>query len=129
MLVVVLEVTATIVVAGCVYYAVSTVIEKIKSNKKKQKYYYKAYIDVTTQTTYIAFYSKTITKKQAASRIKSGNNIYTFTKKKAKAAVVAAGLGYVGPEIHLRKGKFVFHHFHTRNRNGAHSLYGMPYTK
>lgn len=123
---VVIAVVGTIVVGGCIYYAVSTVIDKIQSDKAKQKYYYKAYI--ADYVTYIAFYNGTITQSQAASRIKSGQNVYTYTKALAKAAVVSAGLGCTSsPEIHLRKGYFAFYHYHTLNRNGAHSLYGLPY--
>jgi len=128
LLTVVLTITGTIVIGGCIYYAVANVIEKIKSDSSKQKYYYKAYI--SNYVTYIAFYSGTITQNQAASRIKSGQNVYTFTKSLAKAAVVSSGLGCItSPEIHLRKGTFSFYHYHTANRNGAHSLYGLPYTK
>lgn len=122
---VLLQITVTVIVAGVVYYAVSNVINKIKSDSKKQKYYYKAAIK--NHTVYIAFYSGTITKNQAASRLKSGQNVYTFTKKLAKQAVVATGKGYIGEEIHLRKGTFQFYHYHTGNRNGSHSLFGLPY--
>lgn len=128
LLTVVLTITGTIVVGGCIYYAVANVIEKIKSDSAKQKYYYKAHI--ADYVTYIAFYSGTITQSQAASRIKSGQNVYTYTKSLAKAAVVSAGLGCItSPEIHLRSGALTFYHYHTANRNGAHSLYGLPYTK
>lgn len=127
LLTVILAVTATIVVGGCTYYAVSTVIDKIKSNSAKQKYYYKAYI--SDYVTYIAFYSGTISQSQAASRLKSGQNVYTYTKSLAKTATVATGLGCIGPEITYRSGKFSFWHYHPGNRNGAHCLYGLPYTK
>lgn len=125
---VVLAVTATIVVGGLIYYAVSSVISKIQNDSAKQKYYYKAYIK--DYVTYIAFYSGTITQSQAASRIKSGQNVYTYTSSLAKSAVVSAGLGgATSSEIHLRTGKFAFYHYHPYNRNGSHSLYGLPYTK
>lgn len=125
---VLLQVTATVVIGGLTYYAVSTVIDKIKNNKNNKNAYYKA--SIQNYTTYIAFYSGKITKNQAASRIKSKQNVYTYTKDLAKQAVVASGLGCItSPEIHYRKGKFSFYHYHTLRRNGAHSLYGMPYTK
>ena len=127
LLTVTLMVTSAVVVGGVTYYAISTVIEKVKSNNNNKNSYYKAYIQ--NYVTFIAFYSGKISKNQAASRIKSGNNVYSYSKSMAKSAVNSAGLGIVGPEIHLRKGKFAFYHYHTANRNGAHSLYGMPYTK
>ena len=74
---VLLKVTATIVVGGLVYYAASTVIDKIKNNSNNRTYYYKAYIN--NYVTYIAFYSGRITQSQAASRIKSGQNVYIYT--------------------------------------------------
>jgi hypothetical protein len=54
------------------------------------------------------------------------NASHPYTKSLAKAATIAAGMGYDGPEILYRTAKFSFYHYHTANRNGVHCLYGLP---
>lgn len=120
-------VAGAVIVGGVTYYVSSKVIDKIRNNKENQKKYYKACIK--NHTVYIAFYNGKITKSQGASRIKSGKDVYTFLSSNAKSVVNAAGRGSTGSELHLLKGKFTYRHYHTANRNGAHALYGLPYTK
>lgn len=64
----------------------------------------------------------------AVSRIVCGSDTYTFTSSQAKGIVKSTGLGVTSSENHwawYKVGSF-FNHYHTANRNGAHSFYGIP---
>ena len=57
-----------------------------------------------------------------------GGDTYTYTSGLAKSVVAATGLGVTESENHwawYKVGSF-FKHYHTENRNGAHSFYGIP---
>lgn len=111
----------TVTVAGVVCYAVDAIVKQVKQN---QQYYYKAYLKLGT----VVINPYAITSTEAKNRIKNGDNTYTYTATLARSIVVATGLGVVGPENHYKwysLGSF-FNHYHTANRNGAHSFYGLP---
>ncbi len=69
-----------------------------------------------------------ITKSHAINRIKGGYDVYTFLQANASSIVVAAGKGIIGPENHYAWWKLgdYYDHYHTADRNGAHSIYGLP---
>lgn len=121
----VLEVAACIVVAGVIYYGAKAAVSAIKKSANKRKYYYKAYI---YQKNVFINISKNISTESAVKRIRLGKNVYTYTSSRAKKIVVKTGLGYTAPEISDLRGKIRFYHYHTANRNGAHSFYGLPVT-
>ena len=110
-----------IVIAGVTCYAVDAVISAVKS---AQSYYYKAYRRLNT----VFINPNPISKTQATNRIRSGADTYTYTSWRAKDIVVNTGLGVTNSENHwawYKIGSF-FNHYHTANRNGAHSFYGLP---
>lgn len=110
-----------VTVAGVVCYAVDAVIDDVR---KKSKYYYKAYRMYNT----VFINPNAITRTAAVSRIASGSDTYTFTSSQAKGIVKSTGLGVTSSENHwawYKIGSF-FNHYHTANRNGAHSFYGIP---
>ncbi len=72
-----------------------------------------------------------ITRTHAINRIRGGYDVYTFSRIDARSIVVAAGMGIIGPENDYKwylPGQF-YDHYHTANRNGAHSFYGLPRTR
>ena len=109
------------VIAGVTCYAVDAVISDVRKNSK---YYYKAYRRLNT----VFINPIAIPEAQASNRIRAGADTYTYTQSLARKIVVSAGLGVVGPENHWAWYKIgsYFSHFHTGNRNGAHSFYGLP---
>lgn len=110
-----------VTIAGVTCYAVDAVIDDVKKNKK---YYYKAYRRLNT----VFINPVPISAAKATSRIASGSDTYTYTSQLAKSIVVATGLGVTASEHHwawYKIGSF-FNHYHTKNRNGAHSFYGVP---
>lgn len=119
----VLATAACIIVAGVIYYAAKAAVAEIERSKETKAYYYKAYIhekNVFVNLNKISYTS-------AVSQIKSGQNVYTYYASNAKKIVTATGLGSTSSEISDLKGKIRFYHYHTANRNGAHSFYGVPY--
>ncbi len=124
---IILAITGTIIVAGLTYTLLVNVIEKIESDAKKQNYYYKASVDGKNHAVYIAYNSGTITLNQAISRLKSGQDVYTFFKSQAKVAVAGTGKNYIGPERSKTKGTIQFYHYHPSETNRAHALYGYGY--
>lgn len=121
----ILEVAACIVVAGIVFYGAKAAVAYIKKKSEQKKYYYKAYI--YEKNVFINLSSK-ISRKSAVKRIRLGKNVYTYTSSRARAIVLETGLGCTGAEISDLKGKIRFYHYHTANRNKAHSFYGEPIT-
>lgn len=124
----VLMTAACIIVGGIIYYAGKAAVNVIKRSSSKKSYYYKAH--VFKQNVYIGLNSR-ISKSAAVSRIRTGgadNDIYTYFKGNAVAAVRAARLGCTHAELSCFniKGKVKFWHYHTGNRNGAHAFYGLP---
>ena len=108
------------VIAGVTCYAVDAVISDVRKNSK---YYYKAYRRLNTVFINQLLYQK------LKHLIELGQAlIHTYTQSLARKIVVSAGLGVVGPENHWAWYKIgsYFSHFHTGNRNGAHSFYGLP---
>ncbi|MBM7615492.1 hypothetical protein [Alkaliphilus hydrothermalis] len=69
-----------------------------------------------------------ITRTHAVNRIKGGYDVYTYSRSDASGIVVSAGKGIIGPENHYAFWKFgdYYDHYHTGDRNGAHSFYGLP---
>lgn len=120
-------VAVSVVVAGVVYYAGAKAYAAIKSNKNRKKYYYRA--TLINGSVYVAYTSK-LNKNQAASRIRQGLNIYTYTKGLARKAVIASGYRCSRREIDKRRkrGKIYFYHYHTSPKNGSHAWHGIPYT-
>lgn len=121
-------VSATVVIGGITYHAATKAYEAIRQSRQSQKYYYRA--SLSNGSVYIAYTSK-LTQKQAAARIKRGQNIYTYTGSQARAAVLASGKRVSKAEIdkNRKKGKIYFYHYHTSPKNGSHAWYGKPYTK
>lgn len=114
---------ACIAVAGVIYYGAKAAVREIEKTKEKKKYYYKAYI--YNKNVFINL--NRISKASAISRIKSGENIYTYTKSLAKEVTKASGLGVSSPDISCFKGKKVkFYHYHTSPKNKSHIFYGVP---
>ncbi|HEM4925437.1 TPA: hypothetical protein U1160_002107 [Streptococcus suis] len=112
-----------IVVAGITYYAVDRVADKIKNG-----FIYRAYR--ANNAVYISPLS--ITKSQAIRLVRLGKDVYTLLKAHAKSIVASTGLGVTQSENHYytsRKRGIYYSHFHTANRNGAHSFYGLPLIK
>jgi len=109
------------------YIALDYALKEKRISKTK---YYCA--EIVSGSVYIS--SKSITKSAAAARIKARKNTYTFYGSDARSVVVSTGLGVVGPEIDkktttsgkIKRGVY-YYHYHTRNRNGAHSFYGSAY--
>ena len=126
MLTALLQLAIVVVVVGVVCYAVDAIIAKIK--EKCKQYYYKAYIAANT----VVIDPNPISLNSAVSRIKSGLNVYTYTRSKAKNVMDATYQPYYGPEHHWKNGKegFFFNHYHllshTMGKNDAHMLYGVP---
>lgn len=120
----ILQVAACVAVAGVIYYGAKAAVNAIEKSASQKKYYYKAYI--YNKNVFINL--NQISTNSAISRIKSGQNIYTYTASLAKSAVVSAGLGCTSSEISCLAGKIRFYHYHTNPRNGAHSFYGIPVT-
>lgn len=122
------KIALTIVVVGVTFYALHKTTEKVKNGN-----YYRAHVPPANsklETIYVNFTS--LTKTQAINRIKKGQSTYTFFKSHAKSIVVGAGYGVTSAENHANTGKkkgVYFSHFHTSNRNGAHSFYGTPTIK
>lgn len=110
-----------ITIAGVTCYAVDAVISDVKKNSK---YYYKAYQRLNT----VFINPVPISAATATKRIASGSNTYTFTSALAKSIVKATGLGVTKSENHWAWYKIgsYFNHYHTKNRNGAQSFYGVP---
>lgn len=117
----------TIVVAGVVYYAIDKAIVKIRQNKEhSQSKYYPA--KLSGKMVYIAM-KNPISLSQASTRIRRGQDIYTYFSGNAKKAVLGSGLGsWYKSEIDQKrkKGYIYFYHWHTANRNGAHAWFGNP---
>ena len=114
---------ACIAVAGVIYYSAKAAVREIEKTKSQKKYYYKAYI--YNKNVFINL--KRISRASAISRIRSGKNIYTYTKSLAKAVTKGSGLGVSSPDISCFKGKKVkFYHYHTSPKNGSHIFYGAP---
>lgn len=121
----ILEAAACIVVGSVIYYGARAAVTAIKKDKDKKKSYYKAYI--YNKNVFIDMYNN-ISRKKAVKRIKKGKNVYVYSSKKAKQIVKDTGLGCTPSEISCLKGKVRFYHYHTANRNGAHSFYGNTVT-
>jgi len=53
---------------------------------------------------------------------------YTYTSTRARSIVVSTGLGVTHSETSWKwyRACSYFYHYHTANRNGAHSFYGLP---
>lgn len=120
-----LEAAACIAIAGVIYYGAKAAVKAITQKSQKKDYYYKAYI--YNKNVFINI-SNSISKTSAITRIKTKQNVYTFYSSNAKAIVKSTGLGCTASEISDLKGKIRFYHYHTANRNGAHSFYGNPVT-
>lgn len=125
------EIAITTVIVGVTVYAISEVYTAIKEDKKKKKLYYKAYL--SEEDVYID-YKSPISQGDATNRIKKGKNIYTYTSGLARTAVYNTGLGVITEsemtsKKKMKKGHLYYWHWHTLNRNGAHSFFGKPYAK
>lgn len=118
----ILEASACIAVASVIYYGAKAAVKAIKKKKENKSYYYKAYIYEKN----IFINLKKISRASAVSRIKKKKNVYTYKSSNAKNIVLATGLGCTSSEISDLRGKIRFYHYHTANRNGAHSFYGTP---
>lgn len=84
----VLEAAACIAIGGIIYYGGKAAVQAIKKSSKKQKYYYKAYI--YNKNVFIAVKNR-ISKNAAVKRISKGGEVYTYTSKLAKSAILATG--------------------------------------
>lgn len=113
-------------------------VAKASAKQKQRSFnsYYPAYIK--SNVTYIS--SKDISLKEAAARLLTLQNIYTYYSANAKKAVIQTGYSPKGPEIHTGsknvKGKYVFYHYHPGHTNSknimeksldSHALYGDPH--
>jgi hypothetical protein len=113
-----------IVVAGMTCYAIEKVIEQLKNNDNRHRYY-SATIPSQYNTVFVS--PIPITRTHAINRIRAGRDTYTFLEDNAYSVVRDVGLGVIGPEIESENSDKIgifFKHFHTGNRNGAHSFYG-----
>lgn len=109
-----------IVVLGVTYYAVDRVADKIKNG-----FIYPALR--RNNAVYIA--PLATTKSKAINLVRAGKDVYTIIRAHAKSIVISTGLGVTPSENHYYTSKnkgIYFSHFHTANRNGAHSFYGLP---
>lgn len=72
-----------------------------------------------------------VTRQHAINRIRGGNDVYTYWQADARSIVNAAGRGVIGTENHYAIWKIgdYYDHYHTADRNGAHSIYGLPQTR
>lgn len=110
-----------IVIAGTVCYAVDAVLSAVKN---ASSYYYKAYRRLNT----VFINPNPISQTHATNRIRSGADTYTYTSWRARTIVANTGLGVTRAENHWEWYKIgsYYWHYHTGNRNGAHSFYGAP---
>ncbi|WP_127837280.1 hypothetical protein [Clostridium prolinivorans] len=109
-----------LVIAGVTCYAIDAIIHVVRNTN----FYYKAYRRLNT----VFVNPISIPYSQAVNRIKAGADVYTYFSTPARNIVVATGLGVTPSENHRKWysiGTF-FDHYHTENRNGAHSFYGLP---
>lgn len=123
-----LVVMAATVIAGVVYYAVSTVIESVKNRENNGTFYYNALL--IGQDVFINFVYP-ISKDTAVGLIQVGLSIYTYFSTAAQFVVSETSYGCLPyPEIDSirRLGNIYYFHYHTANRNGAHAWFGFPYT-
>lgn len=125
---IIVTVAATAVIAAATCEALSVAYEAIKENTKKQGDYFRAWLkggDVFIRS------DDPITENAAASRVAGGLSVYTFTSTKASYVCYLTGLGVTAKEIdskaNRKKGCIYYYHYHTANRNGAHSWFGRPY--
>ena len=141
MLLCLIATTAIMYVANVCYIMAKDFYKSITKASAKQKQralnsYYPAYI----QSNVIYISSKDISLNEAAARLLTVQNIYTYYSANAKKAVIKAGFSPKGPEIHRDnknlKGKYVFYHYHpghTDSKNimkkslDSHALYGDPH--
>ena len=110
-----------ITISGVICYAVDAVIKDVRKNSK---YCYKAYRRLNT----VFINPNAISTQTATERIRSGADTYTYTSELAESIVRATGLGVTPSENHKEWYKIgsYFNHYHKKNRNGAHSFYGIP---
>ena len=122
LLAVLLLLSLAVIVSGVIYYAVEAVISAVK---KVPNTCYKAYHG---RSVYISRHS--ISFSAAVKRIKNRQDTYTYNKATARSIVQSTGYGCTSAEIDKNwqnKVGIYFYHFHTANRNGAHSFYGTPH--
>lgn len=130
--------TAIMYIGNVCYIMAKEFCKSIAKASAKQKQrslnsYYPAYIK--SYVTYIS--TKDISLKEAAARLLTIQNIYTYYSANAKKAVLQTGYSPKGPEIHTDsekvKGKYVFYHYHPGHTNSknvmvksldSHALYG-----
>lgn len=130
---VVVTVRAVIYVGSVLYESLSKVYDDIReialaTTNTISNRWYRAKLDC--EDVFIDF-ANPMPITSAASRISQGLNTYAFFASDALGAVVTTGRGYVGAEIDTNKksGRIYYYHYHTADRNGAHSWFGAPYTK
>lgn len=120
--------SSVIYIAGEAYQALDYALSK---KKVSHNTYYKA--DIYAKKI-VVISKKGISKNSAINRIRLGWDVYTYKSSDARKIVEAVNKGVIGPEIDERtttsgiiKHGIYFYHYHTGNRNGAHSFYGNAY--
>lgn len=115
--------TAVVVIAGVLYKSLTQLADLIESSKNS---YYPA---VVVKAVGVFISPIAVSRIVAISTIKAGKDIYTKYKTNAQSIVQLTNLGVIGPELDKKwysLGLF-YYHYHTSNRNGAHSFYGQAY--
>lgn len=108
-----LQIAASVVIAGATYIAASACIDYLRN---KPYDYYMAYRSSSTNKVYIG---PSITATQATSRVTNGLSIFCKTTYLAAAIAYDVGCGfYRGPEIH-GSGPDYFWHWHPQRPSGG----------
>lgn len=125
---------AALLMTSAIYYISGEAYQALDYalNKKKISHntYYKAYIYKKV----VLVSKKGISKNSAINHIRLGWDVYSYKSSDARRIVEAVGKGVIGPEIDKKtttsgiiKHGIYYYHYHTGNRNGAHSFYGNAY--
>lgn len=126
------------IISGVVYLVATKFYSAVQSLAKSKRakaynYYYPAYI--VGKKTFIS--PSSISTSRAASRIKNGLCVYSFTSYLARQVVIAAGYnhwpsgttGDVTSAKNRKSGGIYFYHYHKATSTGhgtEHSFYGAP---
>lgn len=113
--------TASLYIAG---YACMELADALRNRRISSTKYYRAFR--YNNKVYVG--KLTISRSTAVTRLRTGQDTYTWSKSNAKSIASSVGRGVKGAEIDSLKRKGVYYyHFHPRSGARFHSFYGSAY--
>lgn len=113
--------TTVVYIAG---YACMELADALRTRKMSSTKYYRAFR--SNSKVYVG--KQTISRSAAVSRLRTGQDTYTWSKSNAKSIASSVGRGVKGPEIDsLRRKGVYYYHYHPKSGARFHSFYGNAY--